>query len=196
MAGDSITASVGQVLPLAQLLLLASGPEDPHRNLADCLTTSPQRWFRPGQLPGGKRPVKMTNYFVLTKTMFLHAEVGPVATQDHHQALLQHYAEARSSPTSCRLTFIALPMLGSRLLALPCPQLGWETHEDPSSSPLPISPSLVFTATLPPSGNHRAQTRKNPPPPGAHPTQSCCLAGGEAFRGCFLTDNLAGTWEQ
>lgn len=49
----------------------------------------PTKEFSPGQLPDRKKPVKMPNCFVLTKSVIPGAERGPVATQDQPQAPCQ-----------------------------------------------------------------------------------------------------------
>lgn len=87
--------SAGQILPQALQLSLALGPTDTHRNMATSPTTSP------GQLSDGKRPVEMTNYFVLIKSMVPGVERSPAAIRDHLQASLQQPRRDRADP-SCR----------------------------------------------------------------------------------------------
>lgn len=127
--------SAGQVLPQALWLSLALGPTDTHRNIANSPTTSP------GQLSDGKRPVEMTNYFVLIKSMVPDVERSPAAIQDHLQASLQQHAETGLIPAAGHLHHPPQlgDMLGSSLQTLLCPQ------PDPCS---PHAPRLGLTAPV------------------------------------------------
>lgn len=51
----------------------------------------------------------MTNYFLLSESLMPCAERGPVTTQAHTRAPLQHHTKAGSIPASCRGAFTTLP---------------------------------------------------------------------------------------
>lgn len=102
----------------AQWLLLALGPP---QDMADSLSTGPQRQFSPGQLSGGKKPVKMPNNLLLTKSVISGADRGPaVATRDHPQAPCQlHHPPWQGD------------VLESSMQTPSGSWLGWGAHRDP-----------------------------------------------------------------
>lgn len=134
--------------------------------MADSLTTGPQRQFSPGQLPGGKRPVKMPNYFVLTKSVIPGAEKGPAATQDHSQAPRQlHHPPCQGDMLGVQHAdpFWLLAGLGDR----------WGAR----LSPVPVPPSLGLTVTLSPPGSPRAKAQTLPPLEPIPPSHPALLVG-------------------
>lgn len=141
--------------------------------MAGSLTTGPQRQFSLRQLPGGKKPVKMPNHFVLTKSVIPRAERGPVATQDHPQA-------------PCQLNHPPLQgdLLKSSMQTSMAP--GWAGG--PLLFPIPVPPTGAQSEPVP---TRQLQGLSTDPS-----SQPSSLAAGEAACSSSVIDNLAGTLKQ